>query len=145
MSNNSWKQYGGTSKIDSLNTISVGTVIADQFVSRSVRPTYQFYNGTIQVSLNVMADTDIISGNSIYTKKDLFVKKDSYINNKLYFGNNINYPPDVSFTMPTALPLDNSCAYMHGTYQNIGVNTMSPNTAFHITGVIAEVTDILTV
>ena len=73
MSNNSWKQYGGLSKIDSLNTVTVGTIVADQFISRSANPTYQLFNGTIEVTVNLIADNDAIIGNSTFIKKDLFI------------------------------------------------------------------------
>ena len=88
MSNNSWKQYGGISKMDSFNTINASTIIADQFISRSTRPTYQYLNGTFEVSLDLSAAVNVIAGNSIYTDKDIFVHRDIYSNNKLYFGNN---------------------------------------------------------
>ena len=133
MSNNSWKKYGGTSKIDSLNSISVGTIIADQFISRSVRPTFQFYNGTIEVTVDLQANRNLISGNSIYVGIDSFVAGNSYINNKLFFG------------QKNTLPQNTNYAYMYGNATNIGINTVSPKTAFNITGTVENVTDILTV
>ena len=73
MSNNSWKQYGGVSKMDEFNVINASTVIAEQFVSRSTKPIYQFLNGTFEVSLDLSAGINIMAGNSIYTDVDLFV------------------------------------------------------------------------
>ena len=64
---NSWKQYGGISKVDKLNTINAGTVIADQFVSRSARPTYQYFNGTFEVSFDFISNRHVLVRDSIYT------------------------------------------------------------------------------
>ena len=75
MSNNSWKQYGGISKIDNFNTINASTIIADQFISRSVRPTYQVLNGTFEVT------DDLLAGNSIHCDVDMFSNRDIYTNN----------------------------------------------------------------
>jgi len=69
MSSNSWKQYGGLSKVDSLNTISVGTIVADQFISRSANPTYQVFNGTYEITVDIIADNDAQIGNSTFIKK----------------------------------------------------------------------------
>ena len=102
MSNNSWKQYGGKSKLDNLNTISVTTVIADQFLSRSSKPTYQFYNSTIEVAINLRANINLISGNSLYVGVDSYVRGNSYINNKLFFGGNAVLTADLSYaTLPS--------------------------------------------
>jgi hypothetical protein len=91
MSNNSWKQYGGISKTDNFNTINASTIIADQFISRSVRPTYNFFNGTFEVALDLSAGVNVLAGNSIYSAKDVFVNRDLYTNNKLFFGNNNHF------------------------------------------------------
>ena len=142
MSNNSWKQYGGKSKIDSLNNISVGTIIADQFLSRSTKPTYQYYNGTIGATLDFKANQNLIAGNSIYVGFDSYVNGNSYINNQLFFG------VDVSITgvlAASTLPTDTSYAYMFGNFTNIGINTTSPKTSFNITGHHPSITNILTV
>ena len=88
MSNNSWKQYGGVSKMDEFNVINASTVIAEQFVSRSTKPIYQFLNGTFEVSLDLSAGINIMAGNSIYTDVDLFVNNNIHSNNKIFFGGN---------------------------------------------------------
>ena len=78
MSNNSWKQYGGISDLDNFNFINANTIIADQFVSRSTKPAYQYYNGTFEVSLDLSAGVNVFTGNSIYSGVDLFVNRDIY-------------------------------------------------------------------
>jgi UDP-3-O-[3-hydroxymyristoyl] glucosamine N-acyltransferase len=142
MSNNSWKQYGGISKMDSFNTINASTIIADQFISRSTRPTYQYLNGTFEVSLDLSAAVNVIAGNSIYTDKDIFVHRDIYSNNKIYFGNNTFQNNGNTFPQ---LPADNNYAYLYGNSTNIGINTIIPKTVFNITGTSESITDILTV
>ena len=142
MSNNSWKQYGGISKTDNFNTINASTIIADQFISRSVRPTYNFFNGTFEVALDLSAGVNVLAGNSIYSAKDVFVNRDLYTNNKLFFGNNTFQNTGNNFP---ALSTPNTYAYLFGNSSNIGVNTILPKTVFNITGTIGSVTDILTV
>jgi predicted acyltransferase (DUF342 family) len=142
MSNNSWKQYGGISKTDNYNTINASTIIADQFISRSTRPTYQFLNGTFEVSLDLSAGVNVLAGNSIYASNDIFVNRDVYTNNKLFFGNNTFRNTGNNFP---ALAGTSTHAYLYGNSSNIGVNTLLPKTVFNITGTVASVTDILTV
>ena len=142
MSNNSWKQYGGISKLNKFNTINVSTVIADQFISRSVNPTYQFLNGTIEVSLDLIATQYITAGNNIFARKNIVIKEDIYANNKLFFGDNqFNIDKD-SFI---AFDSNSTHAYVYGDASNIGINTTLPKTAFNVTGTVDSVTDILTV
>ena len=142
MSNNSWKQYGGISKTDSINTINATTIIADQFISRSIRPTYQFLNGTFEVALDLSAGVNLLAGNSIYSNQDIFANRDVYTNNKLFFGNNTFYNTGNNFP---ALAETSTHAYLFGNSSNIGVNTILPKTVFNITGTVGSVTDILTV
>jgi len=142
MSNNSWKQFGGISKTDNFNTINASTIIADQFISRSTRPTYQFLNGTFEVSLDLSSGVNILAGNSIYTGNDIFVNRDVYTNNKLFFGNNTFQNTGNNFP---ALAGNSTHAYLYGNSSNIGVNTLLPKTVFNITGTVPSVTDILTV
>jgi len=138
MSNNSWKQYGGISKMDNFNTINASTIIADQFVSRSVRPTYQLLNGTFEVT------EDLISGNSSYSNVDTFSNRDIYTNNKLFFGNN-TFVKDGN-NLPTLTDVQKiTHAYLYGNDTNIGINTIIPKTSFNITGTVGSITDILTV
>jgi len=142
MSNNSWKQYGGIGKTDNFNTINASTIIADQFISRSTRPTYQFFNGTFETSYDLSAGVNLLAGNSIYSSKDIFVNRDLYTNNKLFFGNNTFQNDGNNFP---ALSTPNTYAYLYGNSSNIGVNTILPKTVFNITGTVGSATDILTV
>jgi len=138
MSNNSWKQYGGISKMDNFNTINASTIIADQFISRSVRPQYQLLNGTFEVTDHVIA------GNSIHADVDMFSNRDIYANNKLFFGNN-TFARD-KLVLPTLTDVQKiTHAYLYGNDTNIGINTILPKTIFNITGTIGSITDILTV
>jgi len=144
MSNNSWKQYGGLSKIDSLNSIKVGTVVADQIISKSSNPQYQLFNGTIEVTANLIADKDTLIGNSSFIKKDLFVTGNTYANNKLFFGGNQPLLSDVSYVAFTVLPPDSSYSFIYGNSKKIGINTIDPSASFHITGYVQNMLTIET-
>ena len=142
MSNNSWKQYGGVSKMDEFNVINASTVIAEQFVSRSTKPIYQFLNGTFEVSLDLSAGINIMAGNSIYTDVDLFVNNNINSNNKIFFGGNSFTNTGNNFP---AVASDSTHAYLYGDVSYVGLNTTSPKTIFNITGTVDSETDILTV
>ena len=87
--NNEWKKFGGLSKINSFNVINTGTLIADQFVSRSSRPTSQTFAGTLEVTVDLLAGNNIISGNNIHSGNsitafaDIFINKNAYVNHKI--------------------------------------------------------------
>ena len=142
MSNNSWKQYGGISKMDEFNVINASTVIAEQFVSRSTKPIYQYLNGTFEVSLDLSAGINIMAGNSIYADVDLFVNKNIHSNNKIFFGGNSFTNSGNTFP---AVANDSTHAFLYGDVNYVGINTTSPKTIFNITGTIDSETDILTV
>lgn len=142
MSNNSWKQYGGISKMDNFNVINASTIVAEQFVSRSTKPIYQYLNGIFEVSYDLSAGQNVIASNSIYSAVDLYVRKDIYSNNKIFFGSDEFQPTGNTFP---ALPDDTTHAYLYGDSENIGVNITSPKTIFNITGKVEADTDILTV
>lgn len=121
MSNNSWKQYGGISQIDNFTTINAGTIIADQFLSRTAKPIDETINGSIYVS------GDVVS-NFLDIKKSGFINEDLYLNNKLFFFNN-----DPSFNhYNTILNNNNNHSYLYGNENNIGINTVTPKSVFHI-------------
>lgn len=142
MSNNSWKQYGGISKMDNFNVINASTIVAEQFVSRSTKPIYQYLNGIFEVSFDLSAGQNVIASNSIYSAVDLYVRKDIYSNNKIFFGSDQFQPTGNTFP---ALPDDTTHAYLYGDSENIGVNITSPKTIFNITGKVEADTDILTI
>ena len=147
MSNNSWKQYGGQSKMDNFNVINASTIVAEQFVSRSTKPIYQYLHGTFEVSMDLSAGINILAGNSIYSNVDLFVNKDIYSNNKIYFGGNTfnnTYADFPDYTFP-ARAINSTHAFFFGDASFVGLNTVSPETNFHITATIPEHTDILTI
>jgi predicted acyltransferase (DUF342 family) len=142
----SWKQYGGISKLDKLNTINAGTVIADQFVSRSARPTYQYFNGTFEVSFDFISGRHVLLNDSIYAGGNITSNGFIYNNNKLFFGgdSSINYTYDNRKEYPV-LPIQTDHAFMYGNSDNIGVNVIDPTASFNINGTTNAATDILTV
>ena len=139
MSNNSWKQYGGISRMEEFNVINANTVVAEQFVSRSTRPIYQYLNGTFEVSGDLSAANNIITSTNFYCKSDITVDRNLYANQKLFFGSG-------KFEAITPdLPNDSTHAYLYGDASFVGVNIKQPNTIFHITSNVPEETNILTV
>ena len=142
MSNNSWKQYGGVSDLDNFNFINANTIIADQFVSRSTKPTYQYFNGTFEVSQDLSAGVNILAGNSIYSDVDLYVNRNIYSNNKIFFGGNALVNTGNVFP---ERPDDTTAAFLYGDVSYVGVNILKPKTIFNITSTVSGETDILTV
>ena len=139
MSNNSWKQFGGIAKMEEFNVINANTVVAEQFVSRSTRPIYQYLNGTFEVSGDLSAANNIITSNNFYCKVDTTVNNNIYANQKLFFGAG-------TFNAITPdLANDSTHAYLYGDASYVGVNIQNPNTIFHITSNVPEETNILTV
>lgn len=139
MSNNSWKQYGGIAKMEEYNVINANTIVAEQFVSRSTKPIYQFLNGTFEVSNDLSAANNIITSNSFYCFVDTTVNNNLYANQKLFFGSGTFEP------ISSNLPSDSTHAFMYGDASFIGVNIKQPNTIFHITSNVPEETNILLV
>ena len=142
MSNNSWKQYGGISDLDNYNFINANTIIADQFVSRSTKPDYQFFNGIFEVSSDLSAGVNVIAGNSILSSVDLFVNRDIYSNNKIYFGGNSLVNTGNVFPVRDSAT---DAVYIYGDASYIGVNTLQPKTIFNINATLPTDTDILTI
>lgn len=139
MSNNSWKQFGGISKMEEFNVINANTVVAEQFVSRSTRPIYQYLNGTFEVSNDLSAANNIITSGNFFCKVDTTVNNNIYANQKLFFGSGTFEP------ITPSLPGDSTHAYLYGDASYVGVNIQKPNTIFHITSNVPEETNILTV
>ena len=85
---NSWRKYGGRSVL--LNeTINVGTVVANQFLTRSTDSTTNtFDNIHVLGEAHVEYDT--------YLNRDLYVKHNEYISNNLYLQNNLKFGIDIS-------------------------------------------------
>ena len=141
MSNNSWKQFGGMNQIDNFTALNAGTIIADQFITRTVKPTDNIFNGDVTVT------NDINTGNSIDVNKSVFINEDLYLNRKVYFYGekdrlfiNKDYIEDVdnidsyqySISYDSLPDFDNSFAYMYGDVSFIGLNTIDPSGAVHI-------------
>ena len=149
--NEEWKKFGGVAKVNSFNVINTGTLIADQFVSRSSRPTNQFFNGSLEVTVDLTADNSIFAGNniqagnSITAFSDIFINQNAYVNHKIFFFST-DPTSDVSLVdLSSVLVSDTSHAFIAGDISNIGINIVDPKTIFHISCDVSNVTDILTV
>ena len=149
--NNNWKKFGGVAKINSFNVVNAGTLIADQFVSRSSRPSSQTFNGSLEVTVNLSADNSVFAGNniqagnSITAAADIFINQNAYVNHKIFFFST-DPTNDASFVdLSSVLVSDTSHAFIAGDISNIGINIVDPKTIFHISCDVSNVTDILTV
>jgi hypothetical protein len=127
MSSNSWRKYGGKS-ISVNETINVGTVVASQFLTRTTSSTTNTFD-----NINVLGEA-IIHYNT-YVNQDLFVKGNEFISHNLYLKNKLQFGIDISNDIQPY-------AFVAGNRQNIGVNTTTPSSIFHITG---NATNVLTV
>lgn len=149
--NEEWKKFGGVAKVNSFNVINTGTLIADQFVSRSSRPTNQFFNGSLEVTVgltagnNIFAGNNIQAGNSITAISDIFINQNAYINHKIFFFSTDPTSDASLVDMSSVLVSDTSHAFIAGDISNIGINIVDPKTIFHISCDVSNVTDILTV
>ena len=149
--NNEWRKFGGVSKLNSFNVINTGTLIADQFVSRSSRPTSQTFAGTLEVTVDVEAGNNITAGNNIHIGNsitafaDIFINKNAYINHKIFFFSTDPTSDASLVDLSSVLVSDTSHAFIAGDISNIGINIVDPKTIFHISCDVSNVTDILTV
>jgi predicted acyltransferase (DUF342 family) len=130
---NSWRKFGGTSKLDIKTNLQVGTIIADQFVSRSSKLTTESFPGSLSAAANINASIDFVAGNSLIVTNDTYNSGNVYIDNQLFFGNTFVHQSGKAY------------AYINGNASNIGINTLTPSTTFDITGATTSTTNILTV
>ena len=149
MSNNSWKQFGGISKVNSFNVVNTSTLVADQFVSRSAAPGDQFFNGSMEITVNLdigndlTVHNDLVIRNSVSTIVDMFINGNTYINHKLFFFTKDRTIDASVVDLSSVVAIDASHAFINGTHDNIGINVIHPQTVFHISCDISDTTDIL--
>ena len=93
MSNNKWKQYGGRNHLENSNVLSLSTVIATQFISRSAKPGVQTYDGSFFATDHVTSNRNIVGNNAIISNNSAYVHSDIYANRKIYFGNGLSETP----------------------------------------------------
>ena len=72
----SWRKYGGKSIVMN-DTVNVGTVVANQFLTRTTLSTTNTFD-----NINVLGEA-IVHYNS-YLKKDVFIGRNEFISNNLY-------------------------------------------------------------
>lgn len=124
MSSNSWRKYGGKS-ISVNETINVGTIVASQFLTRTTSSVTSTFD-----NVNILGEA--IIHHNLYLKEDVFVSRNEFISNNLYLNNKLMFGIDFSNNI-------NPYAFVAGNKYNIGVNTLTPSTIFHITGSASEV------
>jgi len=90
MSNNSWKQYGGMSKIDKFQHLTIGTLVADQVLLRENIATISTFKTSVIIEggLTVLQD---ICGSNLNAINNLNVENTSYLKGKIFIGTNNNF------------------------------------------------------
>ena len=90
---NSWKKYGGQSKMDKFQHLTIGTLVADQVLLREKVTTQLTFTDTVNIinngSLNVLQGN--ITGQNINSTNNLTVEKDATVKGKLNIGSVNNY------------------------------------------------------
>ena len=123
----SWRKYGGKSIVMN-DTVNVGTVIANQFLTRTTLSTTNTFD-----NVNILGEANV--GYNAYIGQDLFVRHNEFISKNLYINKQLLFGIDISNNI-------DPWAYFAGNQYNIGLNTSTPSTVFHVTG---NNTNILTV
>ena len=123
----SWRKYGGKNIVMN-DTVNVGTVVANQFLTRTTLSTTNTFD-----NVNILGEANV--GFNAYIGQDLFVRHNEFISNNLYINKKVLFGIDISNNIEP-------WAYFAGNRYNIGLNTSTPSTVFHVTG---NNTNILTV
>lgn len=147
----SWKQYGGTNRLDSMNNIVVNGIVADTLTLRKT------YYGTFDVSGILKIGSEAYFGSTIFTRdlvashdisgNTLHISGDSYFSGNLNLENNqyiktgklfINSDFDSSgnVRIKQSLSLGNSGLYLNADNQrgNIGINKMNAVALLDLSG-----------
>ena len=80
MSNNSWKQYGGIDQVNSFNVLNVERVITNTFINRAERSNQQFFDGSLEVTVDFIAQNNVYSGNNIIIRNSISTIVDVFVN-----------------------------------------------------------------
>jgi hypothetical protein len=113
MSNNSWKQYGGMSKIDKFQHLTIGTLVADQVLLREKVSTVSTFTTSVIVQGSLAVNVDI-SGVNLNATNNLNVTNDATIGGKINIGSINNY--------------------LYATNNGIGINNNNPSATLDIYG-----------
>ena len=113
MSNNSWKQYGGISKIDKFQHLTIGTLVADQVLLREKVSTVSTFPTSVIVQGSLAVNVDI-SGVNLNATNNLNVTNDATIGGKINIGSINNY--------------------LYATNNGIGINNNNPSATLDIYG-----------
>ena len=130
MSNNSWRQYGGIRKHETMQNLSIGTLVADKVILREkTSEILTFTENLILAGVNITINAP---GKIIATDVDLsgalFVKDDVTVGNKLFFGGT-----------------NSDTNYFYKSGENLGLNTDTPTTTFDIVPISGSTQNVLTV
>jgi hypothetical protein len=129
----SWRQYGGTNK-QILSTINAGSIVANQFLSRSTAANKtQFDN--LKVKGQFIAQDFIESGTFIRSVNSLITSGNLYVKNQAFFGTDLSSGSVLDLSSNHLLPW----TYVFGNSYGISINNKNPQAVFHVTGLSYEV------
>jgi len=160
----SWKQYGGTNKLDKMNNINVSTLSTDSF--RLHGP----YQGDFDICGNLHLDSSMTIFGSLNVKNDVFIERNTIIDKDLVingnaFSNNNLVITDGSFNGNVNVRFDtnmsgnlrvrsnarifdtlyfdpNSTEFFHGENNKLGLNVYNPTATLDICGNIRTVLNV---
>jgi hypothetical protein len=160
----SWRQYGGTSKLDKMSNLNVNTISTDSF--RLHGP----YQGDFDICGNLVVDTSMTIFGSLNVKNDVNIRRNTIIMNDLTVNGNVYsnrnlYLTDGYFTgnvtilrntnntgnvtiQSNALVYDtlyfdpSSTEFFHGENNKLGLNVYRPKYTLDICGNIGSVLNV---
>uniref|UniRef100_A0A6C0JPL1 Peptidase S74 domain-containing protein n=1 Tax=viral metagenome TaxID=1070528 RepID=A0A6C0JPL1_9ZZZZ len=121
----SWRQYGGTNKT-LINSVNVGSVVANQFLSRSTAANVNQFDN-LKVKGQLLSQDYILSGTYIKGLGQLVTSGNLIVKNQQFFGTDASFVDHLPWS------------YIFGNSYGISINNKNPQAVFHITGLSYEV------
>ena len=121
----SWRQYGGTNKT-LINSVNVGSIVANQFLSRSTAANINYFDN-LNVRGQLQSQDFILSGTYIKGLGQLVTSGNLIVKNQQFFGTDASFVDHLPWS------------YIFGNSYGISINNKNPQAVFHITGLSYEV------
>ena len=153
MAQQTWKNYGGTHKLEKNNHITTNTLITDHFTLRNAYLGNFVISGSVYVSDNIYISTDVqIKGNTDISHNltvggNLLVDGNVLIQGNTYLYDNLFVSKDVivdgSANIYNELFLGSTKQmYLYGSSTGIGINTRQPSAILDISGSKEEILNV---
>ena len=121
----SWRQYGGTNKT-LINSVNVGSVVANQFLSRSTAANVNQFDN-LKVKGQLLSQDYILSATYVKGLGQLVTSGNLIVKNQQFFGTDASFVDHLPWS------------YIFGNSYGISINNKNPQAVFHITGLSYEV------